>query len=100
MILSSGTRPAEGDRSSLEIFPPFRLELSLLGSRVQLVEAGSDAEFRKLNARTAEAQAAPRNIYRQRYLETSGQPGDLRISEVVGGDPVIVGSIFVHERIR
>ena len=39
------------------------------------------------------------NYYKQLYLESSGQPGDLRISEVTFGDPAAQGSIFVHERI-
>ena len=100
IILSSGVRPAAADGASLEIFPPFRLETSLLGglARNTLVEAGSDAEFRALNARSEEAQLAGRNLYKQTYLETSGGTGDLRISTVVAGDPVIVGSVFVHRR--
>ena len=68
-------------------------------ARKLLVEAGSDADFRAVNARSAEAQAAPKNRYAQQYLETSGAPGDLRVSEVVSGDPVIVGYRFVHQRI-
>lgn len=39
------------------------------------------------------------NYYKQLYLESSGKPGDLRISEVTFGDPAAQGSIFVHERI-
>lgn len=39
------------------------------------------------------------NYYKQLYLENSGQPGDLRISEVTFGDPAAQGSVFVHERI-
>jgi hypothetical protein len=98
--LSSGVRPSVADTATLEILPPFRLELVAFGARQQLVEAGSDADFRALNARTAEAQSAPRNLYVQRYLDTSGAPGDLRISTVASGDPVIVGSVFVHERVK
>lgn len=98
--LSSGVRPAADDASVLEIFPPFRFEVAIAGARRTLVDAGSDAEFRALNARTTEAQAAPRNRYQQRYLETTGRAGDLRISTVVSGDPVIVGSVFVHRRVR
>ncbi|KAG7338965.1 hypothetical protein IV203_016241 [Nitzschia inconspicua] len=100
--LSSGSKVAPDDPSILEIFPPFRLEL---GGRYQsgtskklLVEAGSDAEFRKLNARTAEAQAAPKNRYQQLYLERNGK-GSLRISTIADGDPAIVGAIFVHEKL-
>mmetsp|Transcript_32308 Transcript_32308/g.96890 ORF Transcript_32308/g.96890 Transcript_32308/m.96890 type:complete len:301 (-) Transcript_32308:114-1016(-) len=115
LLLSSGAVPVEDKLTTLEIFPPFRLEVvwgddSLRkagrfaqggkgGSRVQMVESGSDADFRSLNARDEEAQAAGRNMYKQRYLEVTGQPGDLRISEVVAGDPVIVGALFVHRRL-
>ena len=42
---------------------------------------------------------AEQNYYKQLYLESSGNPGDLRISEVTFGDPAAQGSIFVHERI-
>jgi hypothetical protein len=100
--LSSGVRPSSGDSSVLEILPPFRFEL---GGRYQsgkpkrlIVEAGSDAEFRKYNARTTEAQVAPKNSYRQLYLERQGK-GSLRISTITAGDPVIVGAIFVHEKL-
>ena len=34
----------------------------------------------------------------QLYLENSGKPGDLRVSEVYEGDPAVKGSIFVHQR--
>ena len=30
---------------------------------------------------------------------TTGRAGDLRISTIVSGDPVIVGAVFVHERV-
>jgi len=91
-ILSSGAVPVETDPSMIEIFPPFRFDVKFGGFRTQVLEAGSDAGFRALNARDEEAQAAPRNMYKQRYLETTGKKGDLRISEVVSGDPVIVVS--------
>ncbi|KAJ1455015.1 hypothetical protein M885DRAFT_520943 [Pelagophyceae sp. CCMP2097] len=64
-----------------------------------LIDAGSDAAFRKTQARTTEAQLAPRNTYAQLYLEETGRTGDLRISRVTAGDPVIVGATFVHVRI-
>jgi hypothetical protein len=99
LILSSGTEPVNSDSSVLEIFPPFRLEAKFGGFKTQIVESGSDADFRALNARTEEAQNAGRNMYKQRYLETTGRKGDLRISEVVAGDPVLVGEIFIHRRI-
>ena len=100
--LSSGVRTSSSDASILEILPPFRFEV---GGRYQtgapkkrLVEAGSDADFRKLNARTSEAQAAPKNSYQQLYLEREGK-GSLRISTITDGDPVIVGAIFVHRKL-
>jgi hypothetical protein len=86
----------------LEIQPPFRFELGgRYGTGVpkkMIVEAGSDAEFRKVNARTKEAQAAGKNQYQQMYLENDG-PGSLRVSSVIAGDPVIVGEIFVHRKL-
>ena len=42
---------------------------------------------------------AEQNYYKQLYLENTGKPGDLRISEVTFGDPAAQGSVFVHERI-
>jgi hypothetical protein len=100
--LSSGSIPLSEDPSILEIQPPFRFEL---GGRYgtgkpkkAIVDAGSDAEFRELNARTKEAQQAPKNQYKQVYVEDNG-PGSLRVSTVVSGDPVIVGLIFVHRKL-
>jgi len=98
-ILSSGAVPYASDSSIIEIFPPFRFDVKLGGAKKQVVEAGNDADFRALNVRTAEAQAAGRNLYKQRYLENTGMKGDLRISEVIAGDPVLVGVLFVHRRI-
>jgi hypothetical protein len=108
--LSSGVAPAaDGAGDTLEIFPPFRLEVGRGGGggaqqsggrRTTLVEAGSDADFRAVNGRTSEAQAAPKNRYVQAYLEGTGGDGDLRVSVVAAGDPVIVGATFVHRRRR
>jgi hypothetical protein len=39
------------------------------------------------------------NRYAQVYLDTSGVSGDLRVSTIVAGDPVIVGAVFVHIRL-
>lgn len=97
--LSSGAVLDPADMRVLEIQPPFRLDVVLAGRRFNVVEAASDAEFREVNARTAEEQAAPRNRYEQSYLEESGRPGDLRISRVVEGDPVVLGTVYVHERL-
>lgn len=100
--LSSGVRTSSDDASILEILPPFRFEVGgryqTGAPKKQLVEAGSDADFRKLNARTSEAQAAPKNSYQQLYLEREGK-GSLRISTITDGDPVIVGAIFVHRKL-
>jgi hypothetical protein len=100
--LSSGAVPYDQDLSVLEIQPPFRFQV---GGRYgtgkpkkTLVEAGSDAEFRKVNVRTKEEQMAGKNQYQQLYLENNG-PGSLRVSTVLSGDPVIVGSIYVHKRL-
>ena len=100
--LSSGAVVSGDDPSVLDIKPPFRLQAGgRAGSAVAkrtIVEAGSDAEFRKANVRTDEAQRAPPNKYKQTYLEGGGK-GALRISTVTEGDPVIVGEIFVHRKV-
>lgn len=101
--LSSGA-VARGDRpSALEIYPPFRFQLgrtpgSSSAPKRMIVEAGSDAEFRRANARTTEAQLAPKNEYEQLYLEDVGT-GSLRVSLITKGDPVIVGDMFVHQKL-
>lgn len=99
--LSSGA-VLDADPAILGIRPPFRLQAGgRAGSGVakkMLVEGGSDAEFRKANVRTSKAQAAPPNKYKQTYLE--GGANALRISTVTEGDPVIVGEIFVHRKLR
>lgn len=100
--LAAATTDAHNDGiGTLHRWPleQFRFELGTAdprSSKSTIVEAGSDAEFRALNARSSEAQAAPKNRYLQEYLETTG-PGALRISRIISGDPVIVGAIFVHQ---
>ncbi len=91
--LSSGIQ--EYSQTTLQIQPPFRLEIETSLKRLQIVEAGSDADFRAINVRSTEAQLAPPNLYQQLYVEDIG-PGSLRISKIVEGDPVIVGATFVH----
>jgi len=102
--LSSGIEPISPSENPfiLEIEPPFRLQL---GGRPgtgkpkkTLVEAGNDADFRKVNARSTEAQQAGKNIYEQVYVEQNGK-GSLRISKITDGDPVIVGAILIHEKL-
>jgi hypothetical protein len=86
--------------STLQIRPPFRLELEspFTPNRQVLVDAGSDADFRAANVRTVEAQLAPPNLYEQLYVEEQGS-GSLRISKIIEGDPVIVGATFVHVKL-
>jgi hypothetical protein len=100
--LSSGAVAKEDDPSILEIYPPFRFQLGdKPGSSAEkqtIIDSQSDADFRAVNARTTEAQMAPKNEYEQLYLENFGS-GSLRISVVARGDPVIVGDMFVHQKI-
>jgi len=100
--LSSGAVARKERPSTLEIYPPFLFQLGRLpGSnspKRTIVEEDSDAEFRKVNARTEEAQLAPKNEYEQLYLEDAGR-GSLRVSVVSKGDPVIVGEVFVHQKL-
>jgi len=100
--LSSGATVDPADPSTILILPPFRLQLggTYASNRPKrtLVEAGSDADFRKLNARTKAAQLAGKNLYKQVYLENKGK-GSLRISTITDGDPIIVGAVFVHEKL-
>lgn len=100
--LSSGAIPFAADPSVLEIQPPFRFQIGgrygTGKSKRTIVESGSDADFRKVNARSEEAQQAGKNQYQQVYLEDSG-PGSLRVSTVIAGDPVLVGEIFVHRKL-
>ena len=100
--LSSGAIPEDNHPSTLGIYPPFRFELGQLPGSTKpkriIVESQSDAEFRAANARTEEAQQAPKNEFEQLYLESFGS-GSLRISVVASGDPVIVGDMFVHQKL-
>lgn len=100
--LSSGAVAQEGHPSSLEIFPPFRFQVGetpgSTESKKTIVEADSDAEFRKVNSRSTEAQLAPKNVYEQLYVENFGS-GSLRVSKITSGDPVIVGEMFIHQKL-
>ena len=105
MASSTASRGCQEDTAELRNppgsrYPPFRFNACVGGATYKIVEADSDASFRKVNARTQEAQEAPRNRYAQTYLEGADAPraGDLRISVITEGDPVIVGSVFVHQR--
>ena len=113
--LSSGVVSSSSSPSTLVIYPPFRLQLGAIpgrgpsddsfsrgagggGEKRTIVESESDADFRKVNARSTEAQSAPRNEYEQLYLEDFGT-GSLRVSVIARGDPVIVGDMFVHQKL-
>ena len=110
--LSSGVVSSASSPSTLVIYPPFRLQLGTIpgrgstedrgagvgGEKRTIVESESDADFRKVNARSVEAQVAPRNEYEQLYLEEFGT-GSLRVSVIIKGDPVIVGDMFVHQKL-
>jgi hypothetical protein len=102
--------------TTLTIYPPFRLQLGTIpqssstttannnsssnnnNNKRTIVESQSDADFRKVNSRTVDAQNAPRNEYEQIYIENIG-PGSLRISIITKGDPVIVGNMFIHQKL-
>mmetsp|Transcript_15652 Transcript_15652/g.25731 ORF Transcript_15652/g.25731 Transcript_15652/m.25731 type:complete len:348 (+) Transcript_15652:169-1212(+) len=100
--LSSGALASKDDPSVLEIYPPFRFQLGETpgsnSAKSTIVESESDADFRAANARTVEAQQAPKNEYEQVYLENYGS-GSLRVSVITKGDPVIVGDMFVHQKV-
>ena len=103
--------------TTLTIYPPFRLQLGTTpqstitttannnssssknnNHKRTIVESSSDADFRKVNSRSVDAQNAPRNEYEQLYIENIG-PGSLRISVITKGDPVIVGNMFIHQKL-
>lgn len=100
--LSSGAVASKDDPKVLEIYPPFRFQLGetpgSTAPKSTIVESESDADFRAANARTVEAQQAPKNEYEQVYLENYGS-GSLRVSVITKGDPVIVGDMFVHQKV-
>jgi len=114
---SDESRSSDKDSTTLIIYPPFRLQLGHIprstttttddnnnnssssnNNKRTIVESESDADFRKVNSRTVEAQNAPRNEYEQLYIENLGT-GSLRISVITKGDPVIVGNMFIHQKL-
>jgi hypothetical protein len=91
--LSSGVIERSDNAAQLEVATGTLAQTK----KIRIVDANSDAEFRAVNARTSEAQQAPPNLYQQVYVENG--PHALRISTIVEGDPVIVGAIFVHQKV-
>lgn len=92
VYLSSNAVQDPKSDDTILIGPPFYLELKLGGFKLPIQNTQKEGERKSLLG-------AEQNYYKQLYLESSGNPGDLRISEVTFGDPAAQGSIFVHERI-
>ena len=70
-----------------------RLELLVLGRSIPLqAEETTESD-------TSTILGNQLSTFSQLYLEGSGQPGDLRVSRVTAGDPVVLGSTFVHVRV-
>lgn len=70
-----------------------RLELLLLGLNIPLQ---SEETTESDNSAILGNQLS---TFTQLYLEGSGEPGDIRVSRVTAGDPVVLGSTFVHVRV-
>lgn len=92
VYLSSNAVPDEESDDTILIGPPFYLEVKLGGFALPIQNTQKEGERKSLLG-------AEQNYYKQLYMESSGRPGDLRLSEVTKGDPSAKGSIFVHERI-
>jgi hypothetical protein len=90
--LSSAAVPDKESDDTILIGPPFYLELKLGGLTIPIQNTQKEGERKSLLG-------AEQNYYVQLYVEDTGKPGDLRISEVRLGDPAAKGSIFVHERL-
>lgn len=92
VYLSSAAKEDPKSDDTVLIGPPFYLDLKIAGFSLPIQNTQQEGERKSLLG-------SEQNYYKQLYLENSGQPGDLRISEVTFGDPAAQGSIFVHERI-
>ncbi|KAK9815808.1 hypothetical protein WJX72_009896 [[Myrmecia] bisecta] len=92
VYLSAAAVPDKESPDTVFIEPPFYLELKLGGLTIPIQNTQPGGERKQILG-------AERNSYKQLYLEASGKPGDLRISEVTFGDPSAQGSVFVHQRI-
>ena len=83
---------------SLHTGPPFIFEL-LVGKDVDKafsIPLGSESS---VNSDESALLGSQLNTFTQLYLESSGQAGDIRVSKVTEGDPVVIGSTFVHVRL-
>ncbi|KAK9836995.1 hypothetical protein WJX81_005375 [Elliptochloris bilobata] len=89
--LSSAAVPDDKANDTIVIGPPFYLELHLGGVNIPIQDTQPGGGRKSILGNEL-------NYFRQLYLEDSGKPGDLRVSEVYEGDPAVKGSIFVHER--
>ncbi len=89
--LSSAAVPDEKDDTTVVIGPPFYLEAKVAGFKIPIQDTQPGGGRKSILGNEL-------NYFRQLYVENSGKPGDLRVSEVYAGDPAVKGSIFVHER--
>ncbi|CAL8472029.1 g11571 [Coccomyxa elongata] len=89
--LSSAAVPDEKDDTTVLIGPPFYLEAKVAGFNIPIQDTQPGGGRKSILGNEI-------NYFRQLYVENSGKPGDLRVSEVYAGDPAVKGSIFVHER--
>merc|ERR1712023_403902 len=91
--LSSSAIPDANLSDAVIIGPPFRLELLVLDRSIALgAEETTESD-------TSTVLGNQLNTFSQLYLESSGKPGDIRVSRVTAGDPVVLGSTFVHVRV-
>lgn len=90
--LSSAAVPDEKDDTTVVIGPPFYLEAKFAGRTIPIQDTQPGGGRKSILGNEL-------NYFRQLYVEDSGKPGDIRVSEVYEGDPAVKGSIFVHERV-
>ncbi|CAK0783265.1 hypothetical protein CVIRNUC_006464 [Coccomyxa viridis] len=89
--LTSSAVPDEKDDTTVVIGPPFYLSAKLAGKELPIQDTQPGGGRKSILGNEL-------NYFRQLYVENSGRPGDLRVSEVYAGDPAVKGSIFVHQR--
>ncbi|KAK9836620.1 hypothetical protein WJX74_004557 [Apatococcus lobatus] len=90
--LSSSGVPDDKSDDTILIGPPFNLKINLGGWRLPIQNTEAGGERKSLLGNDV-------NYYRQLYLDNSGKPGDLRLSEVTTGDKYAQGSMYVHQRL-